>query len=424
MTKNILIIAASGGGGLIQAANAKKQELSEKYPGCKIVYRDVLLDWIGKPIGPWAVKKWNKWQKKGDIKSLERLLSKQWLADILFWPQIFIRTLKILFREEVDIVVDSQNVGTSAILSALRIYNTKRNKNVFLEKVIVDLPTKLNTHYFKPIKKIKEKNKKYLKMITIEPLLEDYQTEEMFWQENCALTLESIVYERFAIRKVFKKYQNSESCKDIFNIEIQTHNAEEEKMSEDLLSKSPLSFKKKKGTFSLTIKPKDILTTILLGSQPAKEATLQYIKGIIDLARKNTTKNYHLFVFASYHEQRTRSLFFEIFSFVKNHPEKPKNLTILPLSFQSESTIAPIFYRSNITFTRSGGQTAMELMCVMHGQMLIHSEAKKKTDRKSLLKGMFAWEAGSAMYLEEKRGAKIVTPHSFKEHIQSYFSAE
>ena len=163
MTKNILIIAASGGGGLIQAANAKKQELSEKYPGCKIVYRDVLLDWIGRPIGPWAVRMWNKWQKKGDIKSLERLLSKQWLADILFWPQIFIRALKILFREEIDIVIDSQNVGTSAVLTALRIYNTKRNKNVFLEKVVVDLPTKLNTHYFKPIKKIKEKNKKYLR---------------------------------------------------------------------------------------------------------------------------------------------------------------------------------------------------------------------------------------------------------------------
>jgi hypothetical protein len=89
------------------------------------------------------------------------------------------------------------------------------------------------------------------------------------------------------------------------------------------------------------------------------------------------------------------------------------------LSFQNDETIASVFYRSDLTCTRSGGQTAMELMCVMQGEIWIHSEAIKEPGQTEaltmdqLLRGIPGWEAGNAVYLHRFRRAKIVTPETF-----------
>ena len=53
----------------------------------------------------------------------------------------------------------------------------------------------------------------------------------------------------------------------------------------------------------------------------------------------------------------------------------------------------------------------MELMCVSTGQMWVHSEAKPGQD---LLEGMPVWESASAVYLQKRRGAKIITPDTME----------
>ena len=68
-----------------------------------------------------------------------------------------------------------------------------------------------------------------------------------------------------------------------------------------------------------------------------------------------------------------------------------------------------------MTCTRSGGQTAMELMCVSTGQIWIHSEAKKGQD---VLLGIPGWEGASAVYLQKQKGAKILTPDTIIEHAR------
>jgi len=128
-----------------------------------------------------------------------------------------------------------------------------------------------------------------------------------------------------------------------------------------------------------------------------------------------------VFVFCADQEKNQKNLFQGIYELVHSVKEYPKNLSVIPMSFQKEDVIAPLFYRTDISLTRSGGQTAMELMSVSKAQIWIHSEAKKQgspISDEDLLKGIPGWEAGNACYLRDKLGAKIVTPHTFAEYIK------
>ena len=90
------------------------------------------------------------------------------------------------------------------------------------------------------------------------------------------------------------------------------------------------------------------------------------------------------------------------------------------MSFQEDDTIAALFHRANISITRAGGQTAMELMGVSTGEVWIHSETKNLSGDlpltfDQLLDGIPVWEAGSACYLKEKFGSKLVTPEGLED---------
>lgn len=420
MKENVLIITSAGGGGLLQTANAKEQEIRKENPEVNIIKKDLMLEWVKRPFGAWAVKKWDKGQREGNYAPLNFFAKAQPISEVVFWPQIFFHVLKILFQEDIDRVIDTHPVGTSATIKAIRYYNKKRKKKLILEKVVVDLPTSQATHFFRPVKRLKPKDKKHIKLITIDPLLSLKQTEKEFWKKNCDLSQDQVVYQYYPIRQVFKKYQNLPLETNPITISIQTHSQSEQSMTGKALSRSCMQHKERKDGYFVTIDPKDFLFTILLGSQPAVDATLQYIQKIADLARYSSKKNnYIIFVFCSYHNDHQNSLFQKVYEEALKQ-ELPSNVSILPLSFQKEDVIAPVFHRSNVTFTRSGGQTAMELLGVMKGQMFIHSESKK-TDRASLLKGIYGWESGSAIYLEHKRGAKIVTPLIFEQFILEMF---
>ena len=79
--KKILIITSSGGGGLIQTANAKEQESREKYPGVEIVRKDLLKDWVWKPMGRCFINLWNQSQRRGNVAVQRIWVSSQFLAD-------------------------------------------------------------------------------------------------------------------------------------------------------------------------------------------------------------------------------------------------------------------------------------------------------------------------------------------------------
>jgi len=380
-----------------------------------------MIDWVGKPFGYFGVKAWDYAQKKGNIPRLEQIRSCQSAADYLFWPNVFLRAVRILLKENINRVIDTQPVCTAAVIKAIRFVNYHRKKNIQLEKVVVDLPTDLNTHYFLPIKKLSDKDRKFIRVFTVDPLLKDNETEEQFWERNCKLPLDRICLQKYFIRQSFKKYQNKDTIDTPTVIMAKCHDKEEIQMTEDVLSKKNINFEKKDMDFFYKINANNLVYTILLGSQPAGDATIAYLNGFLNLfANSKKDLKHIIFIFCSKHNMKKRSLFKTVANFAtENNPYS--NLIIIPISFQNEEVISPIFSRSNVTFTRSGGQTVMELMAVMRGKMFIHSEVKGEPTREKLLKGMYAWESGSALYLEEKNGATIVTPRTFEKHLSRYF---
>jgi len=427
----VLIITSSGGGGLLQAAIAQSQAELARDPFVQIIRRDMMRDWYWKIIGKFGIRKWNEAQRQGNVKALEWLLNWQKTADIIFWPSIFYCALKVLFKENIDRVIDTQPIGTSAILCAVRIYNRLRAKNIILNKIVVDLPTKRNTHFFYPVKKLSASNRNFLRLVTIAPLTDEGQTSKDFWHLHCNTEEQKVHYEYFVIRRSFLQLQNKSRENREYVLPVRISNAEERDFLLHTIARGPLQISIDGDKVDCIVQPQDKVVTISLGSQPVEEATLGYIRKFIRLAKEfEATKiPIHLFILSGHYESNRYSLYRRIVDLTLRTKHYPEQLTIIPLSFQPDEIIAPIFHRSDLTCTRSGGQTAMELMCVMQGEIWIHSEFRESLGEMSeasleqLLTGIPAWEAGNALYLHKLWGAKIVTVDTCMSHGREVISS-
>ena len=407
--KNVLIITSSGGGGCLQLAMAKKQQLMQKEPLSNIMIIDVMKKWTWFGMGRLFVLFYNTTQTFGKARFQERLVGCQAIAELMLWLPIFFKSLRTFFKNDIDRLIDTQALCPSAIINALRIYNHRRRKNVIFEKVLVDLPTYKSTHLFHNIRRMSSKNRSLVRLLTIEPLL-DTPTEEMFWQKHCKIGLSQIQKEDFYVRDAFSKYFHQKRPSTDMQLFIRA-DASRRALLRNVVSKSKARKIETKEGFSFSISPNDHVMVILLGSQAAQKATFDYVQNFLYSMKKITHPDrfYHLFVFCP---NRKRDVMQEIYDLVNKEEKYPSHFTIIPMEFQSEDVIASLFFRSDVSITRTGGQTAMELMGVSKGRIWIHSETKDKhmMDVKKLLKGIPGWESGNAEYLMEKYSARIVTP--------------
>jgi hypothetical protein len=413
--QKILIITSSGGGGLLQAANAKEQEIKGKDPHALIIQRDVMKDWMWERFGRFSVNLWNRAQLRGSVKAQNFFGASAPIVEYLFWLPIFFGSLYILFKENIDRVIDTQVLGTSAIIKAIRLFNRTRQKNVYLEKVLVDLPTKKATHFFKPIRKLNEKDRRLFRLITIAPMLEKGQTVAEFWKQNCNLTDTHLQYEDYYVRKSFASYRNVQRPSEPFTLKTRFQNPDELECIRKSINRSGTKYIVGDGEIQFSVDPKALVFTILLGSQPANLATLNYVKKFLEVSA-SCLHSVYLFVFCSHHESGQQTLLRKVSDAVHEWDPYPENIAIVPMSFQSDDVIAPLFFRSNVTCTRSGGQTAMELLTVSTGEIWIHSEFVGLTappTNEDLLAGIPGWESANAAYLQHIRNAKIVTPETF-----------
>jgi hypothetical protein len=421
--KKVLIVTSSGGGGLLQAANAKAQEIQSLDPNVIVLQKDVMKDWMWGWAGKCLVGLWNRAQLRGSVRA-QSLLG--WLApyaEYLFWPPIFFCSLYTLFKEDVDQVMDTQVLGTSALLKALRVFNWRRKKEVYLEKVLVDLPTQKATHFFTPIKGLGRRDRELFRLITVAPLLARDESEEEFWRKHCNLSTTHLRYEDFYVRQAFRKYHAVERKPQRFVFRTTYQNGEELSLIQKSIQRGSIRALARKGEIEFSIPPEDRLFTLLLGSQPANQSTFAYVKKCIEMAQgmENVGAPLHFFVFCAEHRPGAASLLRKVSEYVQSVTPYPSWLTIVPMSFQSEKAIAPLFFRSEMTCTRSGGQTVMELMCCAKGEMWIHSEAApggRELSNEELLKGIPGWESANAAYLQQIRGAKLVTPETFAVHAK------
>lgn len=415
--KKLLIITSSGGGGLIQAANAKEQEVLAKDPHWVVVRRDTLKDWD--PIGEmFCMNFWNRAQQNGKLFHLWICVNLHFFWDYVLFPFVFVGALRTFVQEDVDRIIDTQCMATSAIVKALRLFNWWKKKEIRLEKVLADLPTKKATHFFRAIKRLSPKNRRLIRLISIAPLLEEGETEEEFWQETCGLSAKEVVCEEVYVRLAFRKYKGQPRPSSPVHIRMKTNGGQELELMKRAIGRGAIQAHLHDQEVEFKILPEDRVITVLLGSQPAKQATLNYVKHMTQIARDFPHIKNHVFAFCGNHQEKEESLFQQVAAFAASLKDHPANLSIVPFSFQNESVIAPLFHRSDATCTRSGGQTAMELMCVGTGEIWVHSEAKPGQD---ILKGMPGWEAASASYLERLRGAKIVTTDTFIPHARALY---
>ncbi len=406
--KKLLLLTSSGGGGLLQAANAKEQEALAKNPDLEIIRIDVLKEWA--PFSRFCIHFWNSAQQSGKIWMQMIAVRYQFLWDIVLFPIIFARSLSIYLKEEIDQIIDTQCLGTAGIVKAVRVYNWLRGKNLRIELILVDLPTKEANHFFRPIRNLSKRNRQLLQVTAIAPLLDEGETGEQFWQKTCRLSETEICYEEAYIRQAFHKYKRKSRPSEPFHIRLRYKNREELALMQSAFQKGPISACASVDEVDFRIAPEDRMATILLGSQPAAEASLNYMKTWSAMAKEYPEITTHLFVFCGDHKEGEQSLFKRMADAVSEIKDFPKNVSIIPFSFQNEHVIAPLFFRSDVTCTRSGGQTAMELMSVSTGEIWIHSEAKKGQD---ILEGIPGWEAASALYMQKLHKAKIVTPETF-----------
>lgn len=394
MQYKYLIITSSGGNGLVQAANAKKQDIMSLDKDSEVIIKDLMLQWAMWPIGKYGVALWNIFQKRGNIFLQDVFVKCEGAADILFWPHIFFKALRTLFKHKIDFVIDTQCVATSAIIKAVRCYNKYSNKKVFVEKYIVDLPTNRASHFFKNIKKLSKKDKNLIKIVSLEPLLSMDETEEEFWEKNAEVKMDKIRYEKYFIRKGFKKYQNMKRDGNNYVIRINDHNKNNE----------------------FTLKNDDILISLILGSHPSFDSTCDYVKKTINYYKNNNEdKDIYMFVYCG---DENSPLFNEIIKIISKEKAFPINLNIIPMPFQNDEFIASLFFRSDLTITRSGGQTVMEILAVGDGKHCIHSESKNNHSLNELLKGMTYLEGGNALYLIKMKGAEIININTYEEILK------
>ncbi|MCP5509377.1 MAG: hypothetical protein H7A39_03075 [Chlamydiales bacterium] len=417
--KKCLLITSSGGGGHLEAAKAKAHELREKDTNLIIVQRDILLDWLGKPLGGLLAGCWNFAQKRGDVAFQKVMIHNMYLVGLFIWLPIFLHAFFLIYRQDVDLIIDTQPNGTSAIVTAIILAEKCKKLSRRYEKILVDLPTDKAGHYFKAVKKLRPKKRAIIHFITTKPLLQKGQTEEEFWEKHTGLPLENIIYSHFPLRPKFKNLDplpKHESC----TIAPKIPSDEEWTLIQAVLDKGHLDYDYCAPYLDITIPPNAHVSTLMLGSQPAKKATQAYVKSFIQL---KTTLAMHredlLFVFCRSHRTK-KSLLNQVCDLITNLKKFPNSLTIIPLTFQDDTVIAPLFARSDATLTRSGGITSMELLSIMQGQIWIHSESKKPHD---LLHGIPFWEKGNAKYLEAEKNAVIITPELFPTKAQNYFTA-
>lgn len=428
---NVLIITTSGGGGHIQAAKAKLLEIGLSNKESKVVIKDILLEAAGKFFGKKMINIWNIAQRRGHVRTLEFWASAVPIFSVIFFIPVFFQVLYTLFKYKIDYIIDTQPLCLPSIVIALRLYNFMTKKNLIVEKFLTELPTNYVAHYLKPIKRLGAKNRQLIKLYTTDPLLKEDESADSFWKKYTGLSKKFISYGDFPIRPHFKKYQNINQNINSLTLKISIQSDNEKQLFENLLHRKSQSYYFENNALYVTIDPTEKVSTLMLGSQPTQGATLKYVKKFIQLAKKDLCgKKHWLFVFCSQKKFEDVSLQKRIHDLIIKTKDFPDHLKIIPMSPQEDEVIAPLFYRSDITLTRSGGVTAMELMAVARGQIWIHKETSpsildKLFQNKKILdlysyKGMPKWEYGNAAYLRKAKGAQMITPETFDETSKGY----
>ncbi|MDN3507377.1 MAG: hypothetical protein P0S94_00485 [Simkaniaceae bacterium] len=422
--EKILLLTSTGGSGHLKAGEAKKAQLRREDPDRDIQVKEVNTDLFGCIVGPFLISLWNRAQKQGHTHLLEIYSQLERGHELVSFIPVFCRLFARLQRKNYSRIIDVQPNYTLAIVKAIRFYNFLYRKNLYLERHFIELPTEKATDYFRPIRRLRKRDRKLVELnVSLPPFVREGQSDKEFWHKHAKLPLEQIKRHPPLLRPAF------ENCKinvdEPLDLIISVPNPIERLHIMQTIGRGFVPFKEKGEGIGITLSPEEKVATMMLGSQPARKATLQYINHFIELAFLSK-EPITLFVFCANQNNEDMPLIEKICKQVMKNPDHPANLTIIPMPYQSDEIVAPLYARSDVTITRSGGTTSTELIALARGKIWIHSERPLKKDPEvPLFKiwGMPRWEEGNANYLKAKRGAELICTETFQLKCRTFFTA-
>ncbi len=404
--------ARSGGGHRTAKEGVKQQKIKEyaaqgKTLDTKADYdiTDKVLNLVQLPfaggLGDLGVKSWDEAQKKGDLRFLERWASLQWIGEIIFYPLVYFRVKCLLqdLRVEPEFVVSTQAFCLNAIMRAMQSVNKEKKWNMHMHVYLTDMPSKKATHFFPSIKKVAD-DESLRPLITVHaapPLLKPGQTEKdaaRFWEKYCG-KVKVITNEKFPIREAFLEtgVLKKRLEQPTVNVRLKlNHPSEASVIQSGLNATAKASCHFDEATASISVKNEDKVGFLMLGSQPTTQSVLNWLHTFVASSKKSAPKEgekhvqHYLFLYCG--ASHTSSVRNPLLDAVEEEIRKlslPPHFNIIPFTNQEAEEIALLMARNDISITRSGGGTAMELLQLHEADIpkrpnkrtLIHTEAKQ-----------------------------------------------
>jgi hypothetical protein len=398
-----IVIDSRGGGGHISVGQSATAEWSSKganhitntidFLGQDII-GSVNIPFIGS-IGDFAVYHWNNAQISGNVSQLKNTADLRWFSDLIFYP-IAIRKFTEYLRsldDQPEQIISSQALCIDALAQAILTVNKERKWNMKLQVHMSDLPTEKAEHFYKSLRNIGY-NKKLSEIVTLysptEPQCQTGETSANFWKRHIG-DIKVLYFDKIPIRKSF--FENHCTIGKDVDLSLRLNHSNELTVLK-LGTKNP-AFPDQLGQNKIIdfhVGKNDKIATLMLGSQPPKNAINDYVHAFIKgaaaekaalndaAAKKNLPPvadedlpKYNLFIFCGRPESLNdknqvneilRKLEKDLRSYSKENKafELPSNLRIIPFTHQDDKTLAPLLHRSNLTITKSGGSTCFELI--------------------------------------------------------------
>lgn len=384
-----IVISSSGGSGHKVAAKMLMDLKKAKDPSRQTLELDVMSSGcsFGSFIGETLTGMWNVAQQEGDIYRQRNLFVLQPLAEKIFFASTFVTVLwKLLWCKEAPKVVCVQPLHLLAITSAVMAANFLKFRTKKIEKVdlyFTDLPSVKAEHFMGALQRLHNISTRAFNMVRVcapDPIDEKGQSNQEFWSQH---NVKWIKKKSLPLNLSFKELDNLPLPGTDQLIRLK--NGEEYK-----------------------VQAKDKVGFIMLGSNPEKTAILNYIDGFIKAGNKrkfNENDPVH-YLFVACGKSEDNELLKKALKKVQD-ANLDAHVKIVPFENQS---ITSIFARSDMSFTRSGGMTASEILALKsrsgdNKKIYIHSPINEtligsdKNVKKYLLGHIPLWENGNAEQL-------------------------
>ena len=392
--KGVFFWARSGGGHRTAKEGIKQQKIKEYRAQGKTLDTKTDIDITGEKVlssvrlpfvgglGDIGVNAWDNAQRRGDLSFLQRYASWGWLGELILYPLVYFRVKWLLqdLKVEPEIVVSTQAFCINAIVRAMHTVNKQKKWNMHMHVHLTDMPSKKAIHFFPSIKKA-ARSETLRNMITLHaapPITKEGESEKDFWEKYCG-KIKVITNESYPIRQDFLDTRELKEKleKETVEVAIKLNRPNEAAIIKKGLQ-NEAAFDDEK--ISIKLKQEDKLGFLMLGSQPTTEAVLEWLRTFSHESQTQDKNLQHYFFLYCGHPE---SELLDAVSKELDTLQLAPNFNVVPFTDQDADAIALLMARSDVSITRSGGATTMELLELDRAdlpkredkQVLIHSEA-------------------------------------------------